>query len=102
MVASHACFCTVYFRAMAQPVATVRADFDRIALLSEQYGWSHNDHYHGFLLGQLPAQVGEALDVGCGAGAFSRLLARRSRHVLGVDLSPEMVRMARERSRAYT
>jgi ubiquinone/menaquinone biosynthesis C-methylase UbiE len=77
---------------------SVQADFDRIALLSEEEGWGHNSHYHGFLLRHLPPRCGEALDVGCGTGAFSRLLAARCDRVLGVDLSPQMVRVARERS----
>jgi len=37
--------------------ATVQADFDRIALLSNQdadEGWNHNNHYHRFLLEQVP------------------------------------------------
>jgi SAM-dependent methyltransferase len=78
-------------------IAAVRDDFDRLARLDDG-GWDHNDHYHGFLLRQLPARFGRALEVGCGAGAFARLLARRAEHVLGLDLSPEMVRLAGERS----
>lgn len=35
------------------------------------------------------------LDAGCGAGRMSRYLADRGAHVEGVDLSPNMVRMAR-------
>lgn len=75
----------------------IRADFDRLALLDGD-GWNHNSHYHPFLLRQVPAKCGEALEIGCGTGAFSRLLAERSAHVLGLDLSPTMVRIARERS----
>jgi SAM-dependent methyltransferase len=77
----------------------VRADFDRIAPLTGE-GWDHNSHYHGFLLGQLPPHCTEALDVGCGTGAFSRLLAQRSERVLALDLSPRMIEVARGRSRA--
>src|SRR3954447_18320732 len=76
----------------------VRADFDRIALLGERYGGGHNERYHGFLLRQLRGRFGEALEIGCGTGAFSRALAARSEHVLAIDLSPEMIRVARERS----
>lgn len=36
-----------------------------------------------------------ALDVGCGPGAFARLLAHRGARVLGVDLSPRMIEHAR-------
>lgn len=75
----------------------VRADFDRLALLDDD-GWNHNNHYHPFLLSQVPTGCRRALEVGCGTGAFSRLLARRCQHVLGLDLSPEMVQRAQERS----
>jgi tRNA/tmRNA/rRNA uracil-C5-methylase (TrmA/RlmC/RlmD family) len=37
-----------------------------------------------------------ALDLGCGVGRFSRAFARRFRDVLGVDVSTEMVKKARE------
>jgi SAM-dependent methyltransferase len=79
--------------------AAVRSDFDRLAHLDED-GWNHNNHYHGFLLNQLPAAFDAALDVGCGTGAFARQLAARASSVLGLDFSPEMIRVARERSRA--
>jgi ubiquinone/menaquinone biosynthesis C-methylase UbiE len=39
------------------------------------------------------------LEIGCGTGRFSRLLAARSDRVLALDLSPQMVRVARERSK---
>jgi SAM-dependent methyltransferase len=81
----------------AELTAKVRADFDRIAQLSDE-GWNHNAHYHGYLLGHVPADCAWALDVGCGSGGFSRLLAARAERVLALDLSPEMIRMARERS----
>jgi len=78
----------------------IQTDFDRIALLSEN-DWNHNDHYHDFLLKQLPPHCTYALDIGCGPGAFSRLLASRSDRVLALDLSPQMIRIARERSERY-
>src|SRR6478672_10058923 len=74
-----------------------QSDFDRIALISPD-GALQNDHYQSFLLKQLPAHCNEVLEIGCGAGAFARALAARSNHVLGIDLSPEMIRLARERS----
>lgn len=79
---------------------TVQADFDRIALLS-QVGWDHNEHYHRYLLRQLPAHCEAALDVGCGTGSFSRLLAGRAGRVVALDLSPRMIEVAKERSRQY-
>lgn len=76
-------------------VERVRDDFDRIALLPSD-PCDPNERYHGFLLRQLPPAVGNALDLGCGTGAFSRLLARRADHVLGLDVAPNMIRAARE------
>ena len=79
----------------------VREDFDRLAVLSEGSGWEHNSHYHPFLVGQLPQRLGEVLEVGCGTGEFSRLLAQRCQRVLAVDLSPRMIEAARTRSKDH-
>jgi 2-polyprenyl-3-methyl-5-hydroxy-6-metoxy-1,4-benzoquinol methylase len=38
------------------------------------------------------------LDVGCGVGRWSRLLAARGARVVGVDLSPTMIAQARDRA----
>jgi ubiquinone/menaquinone biosynthesis C-methylase UbiE len=86
---------------MAQPTTSVKEDFDRIALLAEQDGWSHNDHYHGYLLKQVPPRCVEALEIGCGTGTFSRGLAERADRVLALDLSPQMIRVARQHSGRY-
>jgi ubiquinone/menaquinone biosynthesis C-methylase UbiE len=79
---------------------TVRADFDRIALLSDE-SWNHNNHYHNYLMNNVPAHCKAALEIGCGLGAFSRLLAERSEQVLALDLSPQMIDIAKERSKQY-
>jgi len=81
-------------------MSKIQADFDRIALLSGN-GWNHNSHYHGFLLKQLPPHCANALEIGCGTGAFSRLLASRSDRVLALDLSPQMIRIAKDHSKQY-
>ena len=78
----------------------IRADFDRIAAFDRD-GWSHNSHYHAYLLKHAPARMESALDIGCGAGMFSRLLAHRAQHVIGIDLSPRMIEIARQRSVGY-
>ncbi len=88
---------------MSRPVQTlesIQADFDRIALVSDE-GWNHNERYHEYLLSHVPERCGRVLEIGCGAGAFARLLARRAESVLAIDLSPRMIRLARERSEAY-
>jgi SAM-dependent methyltransferase len=83
---------------VTKAISIVQADFDRIALLSQD-GWGHNGHYHCFLLEHIPASCEAALDVGCGTGAFSRLLAKRSDGVVALDLSPRMIEIAKERSK---
>src|SRR5688572_29186733 len=74
----------------------IRHDFDRLAAYDDG-GWNHNNHYHQFLLDSLPGFCGSALDVGCGTGTFTRLLAKRSLRVLGVDLAPPMIETAQQR-----
>ncbi|OXS37102.1 methyltransferase domain-containing protein [Streptomyces sp. XY006] len=60
--------------------------------------WNPNAHYHPEILGFVPENCREALDVGCGDGELARLLAARSGRVTGIDLSAEMVESARARS----
>jgi ubiquinone/menaquinone biosynthesis C-methylase UbiE len=85
---------------MTESRSAIQRDFDRIALLSGE-SWNHNSHYHEFLLRQIPLRCESSLDIGCGTGAFSRLLADRSERIVALDLSPQMIQVARERSKAY-
>jgi ubiquinone/menaquinone biosynthesis C-methylase UbiE len=85
---------------MAEARSTIRADFDRIALLAGGE-WDHSSHYHDFLARHVPAPCREALEIGCGTGAFSRALAVRSERVHALDLSPNMIRVAQERSAQF-
>jgi ubiquinone/menaquinone biosynthesis C-methylase UbiE len=86
---------------MTESRSAIQRDFDRIALLSGEI-WNHNSHYHEFLLRQIPPRCKLSLDIGCGTGAFSRLLADRSEQVVALDLSPQMIQVARERSKGYS
>ncbi|HSK74553.1 MAG TPA: class I SAM-dependent methyltransferase [Pyrinomonadaceae bacterium] len=79
---------------------SIQSDFDRIALLTDET-WNHNSHYHKFLIEQLPKQCRQILEIGCGTGKFSRLLAEHAEKVLAIDLSPQMIRLAQERSKFY-
>ncbi len=81
-------------------MSTVQTDFDRIAALS-QVGWDHNTQYHGYLLRHIPTYCEAVLDIGCGTGSFSRLLAGRAGRVVALDLSPRMIDVAKERSKQY-
>ena len=78
-------------------MSAIEKDFDRLAQLDDG-GWTHNNHYHKFLLRHVPRNCGQALEIGCGTGAFARQLAKLARHVTALDLSAEMIRVARSRS----
>ncbi|MFL5382493.1 MAG: class I SAM-dependent methyltransferase [Longimicrobiaceae bacterium] len=87
---------------MSKASAEVRKDFDRIARAIEGAGMA--DELRPFeraLLGFLPARCGRVLEVGCGHGALTRRVAARADSVLALDLSPEMVRVARALSAAW-
>src|SRR5262245_19051495 len=47
------------------------------------------------VLALLPDPPARVLDLGCGTGWTSAFLARRGYDVLGVDIAPEMIRLAR-------
>lgn len=76
----------------------IRADFDRIARLVEDKP-EVPDRYEAFLLRQLPGAGAKVLEIGCGTGRLARTVARRGSTVRGIDASPEMIRLARERAR---
>jgi SAM-dependent methyltransferase len=66
------------------------AHFDRLAALlgAELQAW---------LMFRLPARAGRAVDLGCGTGVHTELLADRYAEILAVDLSEPMLRHARTR-----
>lgn len=78
----------------------IQDDFDRLALYDRDE-WNHNNHYHQFLLKQLPRKCQTVLDLGCGTGKFSRLLAERANKVTALDLSPNSIQIARQRSQQF-
>jgi SAM-dependent methyltransferase len=79
--------------------ADVRADFDAIARLSPPS--TRPDRLTRWLLCHLPERCGDILEIGCGTGEATRFAAARADRVVALDFSPEMVRIARERSAAH-
>jgi 2-polyprenyl-3-methyl-5-hydroxy-6-metoxy-1,4-benzoquinol methylase len=79
--------------------AEIRDDFDRIARASAAKADALGPHEAALLDLVPPCEA--ALDVGCGRGLVARLLASRCKRVDAIDLSSEMIRVARERSAGY-
>ncbi len=75
-------------------------DFDSFPALFDKFTsvWDSTDQsFARWLAAQLPArpgQVGQAVDLGCGAGRYSLLLAAHYAQVLAVDLSGPMLAIA--------
>lgn len=71
------------------------ARYDRITTLL-------SDDLRAWLLFHLPARGDRAVDLGCGTGIWTSLLAERYREVLAVDRSAPMLESARRRRRPNT
>ena len=76
----------------------IAVEFDQIASLPDK-NWNHNIHYHSFLLNELPKTCHRVLEIGCGKGKLSIELAKKVKEVVGIDLSSEMLKIARSRSK---
>jgi SAM-dependent methyltransferase len=72
-------------------------DFDRIARILESTP-AREPLYLPHMLRNLPLRGGAALEVGCGSGELTRHLEARFSRVVALDLSAQMLRVARSRS----
>src|SRR5262249_28055428 len=63
-------------------------------LVNQRHPWNHNEHFHGWVLRNLLARRGLALDVGCGTGVLVEKLARGFTHVTGIDADERMASVA--------
>lgn len=68
-----------------------------MARLNARHPWSHNDHFHSWILTNLPERRRAALDVGCGRGDLVAALSPRFTAVHGNDRDEEMRRHATAR-----
>ncbi|GAA2829925.1 class I SAM-dependent methyltransferase [Kribbella solani] len=58
--------------------------------LNARHPWSHNDHFHSWILANLPERRQSALDVGCGRGELLASLAPHFASVHGADADATM------------
>jgi len=70
----------------------IQFDFDQIADLEQSEGG--RQRYDDFVLAAIPLHATDILDVGCGTGGLARKTATAGRRVIGIDLSPRMIRRA--------
>jgi SAM-dependent methyltransferase len=70
-----------------------------LAKVNARHPWSHNDHFHGWILRNLPSRRRTAVDIGCGTGLLAGKLAARFTHVTAVDRDAGMVAAASARLR---
>jgi SAM-dependent methyltransferase len=77
-----------------------RIPTDRFAEIAEGYDLlartTSEDRYRD-VLAAVPRDAERVLDVGCGTGVLAVRLARDARRVIGIDRSPAMLALARER-----
>jgi SAM-dependent methyltransferase len=70
-----------------------------LATINARHPWNHNEHFHAWILRNLPVRRGTAVDVGCGKGVLAGRLAAHFAHVIGIDRNDGMAAAARERLR---
>ena len=68
-----------------------------LARVNARHPWNHNEHFHDWILRNLPARRRTALDVGCGSGVLAGKLAPRFERFIGIDADAGMAAAASER-----
>ena len=69
----------------------------RLTRCNDRHPWSHNHHFHPWILQSLPPSTGRALDVGCGRGDLVAALAGVAGRVDGIDPDQDMAFVAATR-----
>lgn len=75
----------------------LQTDFDKIAELDDSL-WNNNNYFHPLVMNSIPGKISNTLDIGCGKGTLSQLLAKRASKVTGIDISCKMIKIAKESS----
>jgi SAM-dependent methyltransferase len=61
-----------------------------LARVNARHPWNHNEHFHGWILRNLPVRCRAAVDVGCGTGVLAGKLAPHFARVTGIDADAGM------------
>lgn len=69
----------------------------KLESLNARHPWSHNDHFHSWIIANLPEHRHSALDVGCGRGELLASLAPHFANVHGADADATMREQATRR-----
>jgi len=68
-----------------------------LAGVNARHPWNHNEHFHGWILRNLPARRRVAVDIGCGTGVLAGKLAPHFTRVTGLDADAGMAAAANAR-----
>jgi SAM-dependent methyltransferase len=68
-----------------------------LAQVNARHPWNHNEHFHVWILGNLPTGRRTAVDVGCGMGVLAGKLAPHFARVTGIDANEAMAAAASTR-----
>jgi ubiquinone/menaquinone biosynthesis C-methylase UbiE len=72
-----------------------------LAKINARHPWNHNEHFHGWIMHNLPDRRHAAVDIGCGEGVLVRKLATRFAQVTGIDRNEGMTAAASARLRGF-
>ena len=65
--------------------------------VNARHPWNHNEHFHGWILRNLPARRRAAVDVGCGTGVLAEKLSASFARVTRIDADAGMAAAASAR-----
>jgi SAM-dependent methyltransferase len=68
-----------------------------LGAVNSRHPWNHNEHFHTWILRNLPVRRQAAVDVGCGTGVLAGKLAHHFARVTGIDADEGMSDAARTR-----
>lgn len=78
-------------------VVSAGRPFDGLADLYDRREQLVGDPLRPWLEEALPTSGESAVDLACGAGRHTEVIAQRYEHVLAIDLSPDMIELAQQR-----